>query len=107
MTTRFAPAPGPHGGDAPRLAALLDVAPESVLDLSVSLNPCPPDVASLVAAHAGAVRHYPDPGPATAARAALAIQPAQPDRAPRGPDRARRGLGRGVLRARHRPLDPR
>jgi len=37
------------------------VAPDAVRDLSVSLNPCGPDVASLVARHAAAVRQYPDP----------------------------------------------
>lgn len=55
---------GPHGGDGPRLARALGVAPDAVRDLSVSLNPCGPDVASLVARHADAVRHYPDPRPA-------------------------------------------
>jgi histidinol-phosphate/aromatic aminotransferase/cobyric acid decarboxylase-like protein len=66
----IAPVAGPHGGDGARLAARLDVAPDAVLDLSVSLNPAAPDVAPLVAAHAAAVRRYPDPGPAVAALAA-------------------------------------
>ncbi len=60
---------GPHGGDGPRLARVLGVDPDAVLDLSVSLNPCPPDVGALIARHAAAVRHYPDPGPATGALA--------------------------------------
>jgi histidinol-phosphate/aromatic aminotransferase/cobyric acid decarboxylase-like protein len=56
--------PGPHGGDGPRLARVLGVGCDAVLDLSVSLNPCGPDVAALVARHAASVRHYPDPRPA-------------------------------------------
>jgi histidinol-phosphate/aromatic aminotransferase/cobyric acid decarboxylase-like protein len=52
---------GPHGGDGPRLARALGVAPEAVRDLSVSLNPSGPDVGPLVARHAASVRHYPDP----------------------------------------------
>jgi histidinol-phosphate/aromatic aminotransferase/cobyric acid decarboxylase-like protein len=54
------PAPGPHGGDGPRLAAALGVDVSDVLDLSLSLNPCAPDVAALVAPHGDAVRTYPD-----------------------------------------------
>jgi histidinol-phosphate/aromatic aminotransferase/cobyric acid decarboxylase-like protein len=56
--------PGPHGGDGPRLARALGVSREAVLDLSVSLNPCAPEVAPLIVRHAASVRHYPDPGPA-------------------------------------------
>jgi len=55
---------GAHGGDGPRLARALGVAPDAVWDLSVSLNPCGPDVAPFVARHAASVRHYPDPRPA-------------------------------------------
>jgi histidinol-phosphate/aromatic aminotransferase/cobyric acid decarboxylase-like protein len=69
MTTSAIVPPGPHGGDGPRLAHALGVSPEAVLDLSVSLNPCAPDVAPLVARYAASVRHYPDPGPATQALA--------------------------------------
>ncbi len=65
MSTRPVLPAGPHGGDGARLARVLGVAPDAVLDLSVSLNPCAPDVAALVARHAATVRHYPDPGPAT------------------------------------------
>jgi histidinol-phosphate/aromatic aminotransferase/cobyric acid decarboxylase-like protein len=61
--------PGRHGGDGPRLARALGVAPDAIRDLSVSLNPCAPDVAALVAGHAACVRHYPDPAPATRALA--------------------------------------
>jgi histidinol-phosphate/aromatic aminotransferase/cobyric acid decarboxylase-like protein len=69
MTVSRIVPPGPHGGDGPRLARALGVSPESVLDLSVSLNPCAPDAAPLVARHAASVRHYPDPGPAEGALA--------------------------------------
>jgi histidinol-phosphate/aromatic aminotransferase/cobyric acid decarboxylase-like protein len=78
VSTRVAPLPGEHGGDGARLAAALGVETEAVLDLSVSLNPCAPDVAALVARHAGAVRRYPDARRATDALAA-AIG-ADPDR---------------------------
>ena len=64
------PAPAAHGGDGDRLARALGIAPESVLDLSLSLNPFGPDVAPLAAKHAEAVRRYPDPSEATAALAA-------------------------------------
>jgi histidinol-phosphate/aromatic aminotransferase/cobyric acid decarboxylase-like protein len=65
-----APAPGAHGGDAARLAAALRIPRDEVLDLSVSLNPWGPDVATLVRDAAPAVRDYPDPAPATIALAA-------------------------------------
>jgi histidinol-phosphate/aromatic aminotransferase/cobyric acid decarboxylase-like protein len=70
------PTPGPHGGDGTRLAAALGIAPEDVLDLSMSLNPGAPDVAALVASHAAAVRRYPDPTAAVVALAgALDVDP--------------------------------
>ncbi len=47
MTRFSAPEPGAHGGDGARLAAILGVPPEEVLDLSASLNPCAPDVSPL------------------------------------------------------------
>jgi histidinol-phosphate/aromatic aminotransferase/cobyric acid decarboxylase-like protein len=48
-----------------------------VLDLSASLNPCAPDVASLVARHARAVDRYPDAAEATAELArAIGVDPA-------------------------------
>jgi histidinol-phosphate/aromatic aminotransferase/cobyric acid decarboxylase-like protein len=68
---------GPHGGDGARLAAALGVPPDSVLDLSASLNPCAPDVSPIVAAHASASRRYPDPEPATAALADCLGVPAE------------------------------
>jgi histidinol-phosphate/aromatic aminotransferase/cobyric acid decarboxylase-like protein len=58
MTT--IPAPGPHGGDGPRVAAALGLGPDRVLDLSASLNPFAPDVAALAAAHLGSLRRYPN-----------------------------------------------
>jgi histidinol-phosphate/aromatic aminotransferase/cobyric acid decarboxylase-like protein len=78
VTASTVPAPGPHGGDGVRLAAALGVAPDAVLDLSASLNPCPPDVAALVAASADAVRRYPDAQASTEALAAtLGVEPAK------------------------------
>jgi histidinol-phosphate/aromatic aminotransferase/cobyric acid decarboxylase-like protein len=65
--TRFvAPEPGLHGGDGARLAAALGVPPDAILDLSVSLNPCAPDVSELIRSHARAARRYPDSTEATA-----------------------------------------
>jgi len=64
-----APPPGPHGGDSARLAEAMGAPVEAVLDLSVSLNPCAPDASPVVARHAGAIRHYPDPAAATEALA--------------------------------------
>ena len=58
MTT--IPAPGPHGGDGPRVAAALGLGPDQVLDLSANLNPFAPDVAALAAPHVGSLRRYPD-----------------------------------------------
>jgi histidinol-phosphate/aromatic aminotransferase/cobyric acid decarboxylase-like protein len=52
--------PGPHGGDGAKLAAHLGLPVAAVLDLSMSLNPFAPDVASLVARHADAASWYPD-----------------------------------------------
>ena len=57
---------GPHGGDGPRLARLLGIPVEEVLDLSASLNPVAPDPVPVVTAHLGALRRYPDAGPAEA-----------------------------------------
>jgi histidinol-phosphate/aromatic aminotransferase/cobyric acid decarboxylase-like protein len=73
--TRLPPV-GAHGGDGRALAHALDIDVDSVLDLSMSLNPCAPDVGHLVAAHAGEVRRYPDPRVATEALAqALGVPP--------------------------------
>jgi histidinol-phosphate/aromatic aminotransferase/cobyric acid decarboxylase-like protein len=64
------PAPGPHGGDGPAVAAALRVDPASVLDLSVSLNPFAPDVRALARGHLDAIERYPDSRRATHALAA-------------------------------------
>jgi histidinol-phosphate/aromatic aminotransferase/cobyric acid decarboxylase-like protein len=69
MSRFAAPEPGPHGGDGARLAARLGVPTEEILDVSVSLNPCAPDVSDLIRAHADSVRRYPDPAGASAALA--------------------------------------
>jgi len=68
MTTP-APAPGPHGGDGEQIARSLGLDPDSLLDLSASLNPLAPDVMTLAASHLGSLRRYPD---ATHARRLLA-----------------------------------
>jgi histidinol-phosphate/aromatic aminotransferase/cobyric acid decarboxylase-like protein len=54
------PPPGSHGGDGARVAAALGLAPDAVLDLSASLNPFAPDIASLAAPHLPSLRRYPD-----------------------------------------------
>lgn len=68
--------PGPHGGDATRVATTLGLDPSTVLDLSMSLNPAAPDVRPVVAAHLDAIGRYPDPVPATEALAtAIGVAP--------------------------------
>jgi histidinol-phosphate/aromatic aminotransferase/cobyric acid decarboxylase-like protein len=70
--------PGAHGGDGAALAARLGIDPKDVLDLSASHNPVAPDVAPLVAAHADAVRTYPDDRSARdALAAAIGVDPAR------------------------------
>ena len=54
------PAPGAHGGDVERIARALGRDPDSMLDLSASLNPVAPDVVTLASAHLGSLRRYPD-----------------------------------------------
>lgn len=54
------PPPGEHGGDGARIAAVLGIEPDEVLDLSASLNPFAPDVAELASRHLGSLRRYPD-----------------------------------------------
>jgi histidinol-phosphate/aromatic aminotransferase/cobyric acid decarboxylase-like protein len=61
--------PGEHGGDAARLERELGLATDSLLDLSVNLNPFAPDPAPIVARHLDALSRYPD---TTAATEALA-----------------------------------
>jgi histidinol-phosphate/aromatic aminotransferase/cobyric acid decarboxylase-like protein len=68
--------PGAHGGDGAAVARSLGLDPSSILDLSASLNPFAPDIALLLARHAGAVGRYPDGRAAKAAMAAaLGIDP--------------------------------
>lgn len=70
------PAAGRHGGDGPAVARALGIDPDAVVDLSVSLNPAAPDVATLAARHLGALRHYPDQRRATGLLAdALGVGP--------------------------------
>ncbi|MEY2420903.1 MAG: hypothetical protein QOI95_970 [Acidimicrobiaceae bacterium] len=59
------PPPGPHGGDGPAVARALGLKPSELLDLSLSLNPCAPDLSTLAARHLDSLRHYPDPSTAT------------------------------------------
>jgi histidinol-phosphate/aromatic aminotransferase/cobyric acid decarboxylase-like protein len=65
------PPPGFHGGDGPAVAEALGLDPSSILDLSVSLNPCAPDVRALALGHLDALTRYPDPERATRALAAV------------------------------------
>jgi histidinol-phosphate/aromatic aminotransferase/cobyric acid decarboxylase-like protein len=61
--------PGPHGGNARRVAAQLGLDPADVIDLSASLNPFAPDPTEIISRHLSSLRDYPD---ATAATDALA-----------------------------------
>lgn len=64
------PPAGTHGGDAEAVAAALGVSPESMLDLSASMNPVAPDPLPIVARHLRAgLDRYPNPARATAALA--------------------------------------
>jgi len=63
------PPGGPHGGDGRAVADALGLNQDSVLDLSMSLNPLAPDPVPVLARHLDASRVYPD---ATAATTALA-----------------------------------
>ena len=70
------PGAGAHGGDGAALAAALGLAPDAVLDLSLSLNPVAPDPIPVVARYLPALRRYPDPTEATAALAgAMGVDP--------------------------------
>lgn len=70
--------PGDHGGEGTRLAALLGVPVEQVLDLSMSLNPVAPDPAPVVARHLAELGRYPDATAATVSLAeAMGVDPAR------------------------------
>ncbi len=62
-------APGPHGGDGARIAELLGVPVDEILDLSASLNPLARDPRPIVARHLDSISRYPDPRAATRALA--------------------------------------
>ncbi|MEM7276247.1 MAG: aminotransferase class I/II-fold pyridoxal phosphate-dependent enzyme, partial [Actinomycetota bacterium] len=69
---------GPHGGDAVALARALDVAPDSILDLSASLNPLAPALDPVVVAAAADLGRYPDDHAATELlAAAIDVDPGQ------------------------------
>jgi histidinol-phosphate/aromatic aminotransferase/cobyric acid decarboxylase-like protein len=57
--------PGPHGGDARRVAAQLGLDPSDVIDLSASLNPFAPDPTEIISRHLPALHDYPDASAAT------------------------------------------
>ncbi len=61
--------PGPHGGDARRVAHQLGLDPADLIDLSASLNPFAPDPSEIISRHLSALHDYPD---ATAATEVLA-----------------------------------
>ncbi len=67
---------GDHGGDGTAVARYLGVPSRDLIDLSMSVNPVAPDIAPLVAAHAGAIDRYPEPAAATDALAAAVGVPA-------------------------------
>ena len=61
-----------HGGDAVSVARALGVDPATILDLSASLNPLAPDVATLAAENLGSLARYPDDAERADATALLA-----------------------------------
>lgn len=70
--------PGPHGGDAARIADLLGIERSDLLDLSASLNPLAPDVRPILTRHVDAIADYPDDRTATAALAeTMGVDPAR------------------------------
>ncbi|MHB2027436.1 MAG: aminotransferase class I/II-fold pyridoxal phosphate-dependent enzyme [Acidimicrobiales bacterium] len=72
------PAPGPHGGDATRVALALGLDLADVLDLSQSLNPVARDPRRVLANHLDALGRYPDDTAATAALSeAMGVEPAR------------------------------
>jgi histidinol-phosphate/aromatic aminotransferase/cobyric acid decarboxylase-like protein len=72
------PAAGAHGGDGAAIAQALGLDPESVLDLSMSMNPYAPDAAALAARHLGALARYPNVDDGTELLAtAIGVDPAR------------------------------
>lgn len=72
------PPPGAHGGDGLAVARALGWPVDDVLDLSLSLNPCAPDIAALAGRHVDSLRHYPDPEAATRLLAdAIGVDPSR------------------------------
>ncbi len=61
--------PGSHGGDGAAVARSVGLDPTTIVDLSMSLNPFAPDVASITGRHLDAVGRYPDERAATLALA--------------------------------------
>lgn len=61
--------PGPHGGDAERLARAIGRPATEILDLSASLNPLAPDCRRVLVDALDALDRYPDDTAATAALA--------------------------------------
>lgn len=59
------PLAGEHGGDGAAVAAWLGIDPADIIDLSMSLNPFAPDLASHLAGSLDALGRYPDPASAT------------------------------------------
>jgi histidinol-phosphate/aromatic aminotransferase/cobyric acid decarboxylase-like protein len=63
------PPAGEHGGDGAAVARALGLDPWAIVDLSLTLNPFAPDVATIASRHLDSLRRYPDPRAATAAAA--------------------------------------
>lgn len=72
------PAAGAHGGDGATIARAFGLAPETILDLSQSLNPIAADPIPVVTAHLDAIGRYPDP--LAAHRALASAMSVDPDR---------------------------
>ncbi len=70
------PGAGDHGGDGPAIAKALGVEASAILDLSKTLNPFAPNVATLAVRHLESLRHYPNAIDATAAAACALEVPA-------------------------------
>lgn len=71
------PDAGIHGGDGAKVAAALGLDPDTILDLSASLNPVAPDAMPIVRRHLEALRRYPDATTATGALAEALDVPAE------------------------------